>query len=214
MPETPAPPTSEPLELTQFDETGTEPSHWLWAARKLRRAAELILREFGALADLAPPGEPVALIHLVPRKGQTMDTDVKGYELSPIFMMLAGLSLENVFKGVCIRRQPEIVKDGTLPKWLTSHSLTQLADRAGVPLSDAEADLLERLHMHVMWAGRYPVPKDSKGWQLHVILKGPHKMAKRAFWMGSDGKVFAVLFDRLAAIIEAPPATPASPRPV
>jgi hypothetical protein len=190
------------IEEEQFDETGAVPTHWLWSARKLRKAAEMILREFEHLGQLAPPGEPVALVPLIPRKGQMLDGPIEGHELAPIFMMLAGLALENAFKGVCIKKSPQTVKGGRLPTWLTSHNLAQLSGRAQVSMTRAEKELVERLHVHVMWAGRYPVPKDATGWQIHRVASSTLKTAKLAFWLGSDGVIFRRLFDKLAAEIE------------
>jgi hypothetical protein len=74
-----------------------------------------------------------------------------------VAMLLAGLALENLAKGLVIRR--EGLDGAALPKGLSSHETRRYLDRAKVELSAAEQKLVSRLEAYVVWAGRYPVPK-------------------------------------------------------
>jgi len=85
----------------------------------------------------------------------------------PMYMMLAGLALENLLKGIQIARDPRLVlpspskRTALLASTLTRHLDLNLVRDAGVRLSPEEADLVERLSVFVVWGGRYPVPKDA-----------------------------------------------------
>jgi hypothetical protein len=74
-----------------------------------------------------------------------------------VAMLLAGLALENLAKGLVIRR--EGLDGAALPKGLSKHETRRYLDRAKVDLSTAEQKLVSRLEAYVVWAGRYPVPK-------------------------------------------------------
>jgi hypothetical protein len=74
-----------------------------------------------------------------------------------VAMLLAGLALENLAKGLVIRREGLSGRGlGSLDKHETLSYLT----RAKVRLSNSERKLVRRLEAYVLWAGRYPVPKN------------------------------------------------------
>lgn len=75
-------------------------------------------------------------------------------------MMLAGLTIENLLKGVCIGKEPPLSNDGDFR--LRTHKLLDLAARADLALGEDERGLLERLEVFIEWAGRYPIPLSYK----------------------------------------------------
>ena len=80
-------------------------------------------------------------------------------------MLLLGLALENAIKAVHVAFD----KTGMVQRvginsesWRSDggHDLPDLATKV-MELSDEDAELLRRLQEHIIWAGRYPVPKKS-----------------------------------------------------
>jgi hypothetical protein len=81
-------------------------------------------------------------------------------------LMLCGMSLELLFKAI-------VVAKGETPD-TSSHELPELARLAGVPLTSKQKGLLEVLTAYIYWAGRYPVPKDSKYYVPLIKLEHQH----------------------------------------
>lgn len=73
--------------------------------------------------------------------------------------MLFGFALENLAKGIIVGRDPKVV---TRKRWQggNGHNLAALFDRAKIPLTDDERDLLDRTSRLTVWKGRYPVHLD------------------------------------------------------
>jgi hypothetical protein len=112
---------------------------------------------------------------------------IVGTNAYPIAMMLAGLCLENLIKGLRIRQTPSLVLADGLDKGLTHHRLNDLFKEATFPLSPAETAFVERVRHFVEWAGKYPFPRKLEstrtGLSMHDI----------------DRETFASLADRLRA---------------
>jgi hypothetical protein len=77
-------------------------------------------------------------------------------------MLLDGLSLENLIKGILIGRNPSVVNSNSLDIKLLSkskggHDLSKLMQKASIELSLEEFDVVERLTKFVVWAGKYPI---------------------------------------------------------
>jgi hypothetical protein len=69
-----------------FELIGGEPHAWLIEARQLKRAADLVLPELREIFSVSPHGRP-------------RYEDVK---LKNSYMLLAGLALENLAKGILL----------------------------------------------------------------------------------------------------------------
>jgi hypothetical protein len=81
------------------------------------------------------------------------------------FFVIAGYAVENALKARIVALH--IHGGGTLPDGKavlkivpTTHNFIALAKRAGVSLTPNEEALLRRLTSYVIWAGRYPIPKE------------------------------------------------------
>lgn len=78
-----------------------------------------------------------------------------GFSLSiacqPVYHMLCGLSLEVILKAILAQRNQNIPE---------IHDLNDLAARVGIKRSPQEKNLLKYYTSAVVWAGRYPTPKN------------------------------------------------------
>jgi hypothetical protein len=124
---------------SDFEIVGQEPHAWLMEATQLKRAADLVRQELTKIFAVSPQGRP-------------------RYEDAVLFnsyMLLAGLALENLAKGILVGRNSGVVTPDMFN--LKGHNLQQLAQQAVPTLSKTELDILSRLTAFVTWAGRYPI---------------------------------------------------------
>jgi hypothetical protein len=87
------------------------------------------------------------------------------------FFVLVGLAVENELKARILQKHLDAGRKfppGTdlfagdanvFPN--TDHNLTVLADWTGFTFTDGEKGLLDRLSSYLVWAGRYPIPKNA-----------------------------------------------------
>jgi hypothetical protein len=169
--------------LTQrWEQIARSPVHWLISADDLRACSELVGQRFvDYFAKRLPPGT-----------GETTE-GVPAVSFGPIFLMLAGYSIEALVKSICVAREPEavvVVRKGRrkLPDWLTTHDLEGLLKRAEVELRDTDRTFLRRLHASVVWSGRYPVDKSP----------GP----VQKFSSTGDLAAFRCLYDKLGPLLQ------------
>lgn len=86
--------------------------------------------------------------------------------ISNVFMLIAGLALENYLKAVCI------AKNGQFNKQLKTHDFVKLVNLSQINFSTKEEELIERLECFVIFAGRYPAPLHSKDLTLRNFKTG------------------------------------------
>lgn len=143
----------------------TRPHYWLMSSIYLKHSADILLSHMRTHSD-----EPVMLTFensfgRLSSKIDTVDMIFRPY------MFLAGLSIENLLKAICLFIDSGQVdtKTGTLSgKILSSkHNLRSLATRIclnqGTDLIDLDeiGGFLDKLQQFILWAGRYPVPRHS-----------------------------------------------------
>ena len=159
-------------EADLFESIHQDSYSWLRQAKQLRLAANAIL-----------PCWEAALL----RRRSEPDTQEKMLAYSEAFMMLTGLAFENLFKGILYGRNPE----HSLAKSEGGHGIVKMAEGIS-SLVAREQDLLERLKLYLVWAGRYPLPKNVEkfisSWGQVSILT-------------DDPLVIDQLFDRFAQIL-------------
>lgn len=171
----------------QFQFRLTEPRLWVHSAQSLFLAASLLhekVEEFGnILQGKIECDEENRLSH-------------PGLYVHQTFMLLIGLALENVIKGLCVKKEGAFDKNKKFK--FTSHRLLDLIKKTGISISKQENDLLERLEVFIYWAGKYPSPlnykdllprtsSNGKGWSPLTIM------------LGSDYDVASGLYERLAS---------------
>lgn len=71
----------------------------------------------------------------------------------PVFPMLCGLSLELMYKAICVAKSINFNKEHNLPK------LCKLAE---VPATEEEYQFLALFTESVVWEGKYPVPTEKR----------------------------------------------------
>jgi hypothetical protein len=120
--------------------------------------------------------------------------------VAPVYLMLAGLALEALAKGV-------LVADGRLTVYATSekldfkwgmpeHLTPEMLTSAGIELTDEEREMVIRLAMFVRWAGRYPAPKVAA--ELPPVYRPGERTEERgAVWYAGDFARAGALYDRL-----------------
>lgn len=144
---------SNPENTNLFELVGRDSHTWLFNAVQLKRAADVVRVEIDK-----------AFVVVNHPYGKVPIQDVY---LFYSYYLLAGLSLENLAKGILIGRNPNVVSSGQLDlKMLVGsgngHDLPNLAHRMVVSLSQREQDLLSRLKEFIVW-GKYPIPlKENK----------------------------------------------------
>ena len=127
----------------------SEPESWRRNAHTLRRAADSVYASMAPAMSAAVRGE---------------DAPDDELFLTGPYLMLSGMAVENLLKGVLVRRGAEIVEGGQLRRLGggDGHDLLTLAGRVSQPLAESHKDLLRRLATHVRWGGRYPIPSRAE----------------------------------------------------
>ena len=132
--------------LPMFERVAKEPIVWALQSSSLVKAARLLRPEIDASFASV-------------RTRNANDSVHAGHDLAPVFMMLMAFAIENLLKGILVRRQPHRVTTVQLTKWEGGgHNLVELAKAAKVTLTRNEIRLLLTLSIHGEWAGRYPCP--------------------------------------------------------
>lgn len=142
-------PEVESAELALFRKAGQLPLTWQWSAREFVAAANIQWRRHQETVRAKLPGAPSScLLNLV----------------APT-MLMYGLALENMIKGLLIARGIDGTSTGKLNPRLKIHNLRKLGTDAGLPVSEGVNELLDKLRWSVE-TGRYPVgieptPRDA-----------------------------------------------------
>lgn len=160
--------------IPSLSEEKSHPNHWYNRAADLRASAG-------------------ALWHAMKHDGQQSISESlglgHGYSLSvacrPVYHMLCGLSLEVIIKAVLAYRRAKIPE---------IHDLNTLAGLIGMKPTMKEKDLLKYYTSSVVWAGRYPIPKNCNDESLQtfyddarkVLVKPQKKSATLQFLVHND----------------------------
>lgn len=120
--------------IEEFKKTGQIPLIWQWTAREFVCAANIIRRRHEAA---------------------TLPADQLWKLLGPM-LLLYGLALENLLKGLLVAQGVDATSTGTLNHQLKTHNVLKLWNWAKLPITHATEDLLKRLHWSIE-AGKYPV---------------------------------------------------------
>jgi len=168
-----------------FREGGGDPSSWLYSAEALMRAARGLLPTMEA------------------DKRRLVDpTPATGFEapVTPIYILLVGLAIENLVKGIYVARNPTACSSDNLPSELTKHKTIEFFERLDLSFSQAEGHLLERIETFVLWAGRYPIPR-----KLDDLLPRNHPeggSGPLTYVTSTDFEMLEALISRLTGTLE------------
>jgi hypothetical protein len=171
---------SNPAQDTNsYELIGRDPHTWLFHATQLKRAADAIKVEIDKA--FAASNYPYGRV------------PIQDLYLFYSYFLLAGLSLENLAKGILIGRNPNIVSNGKLNlKMLAGssngHHLPNLAGQVGILLSEEERNILPRLKECIVW-GKYPI---------HLTASGTIHQS----FSYSDFAVIDELFEKFSAVLK------------
>jgi hypothetical protein len=132
------------------------PDSWLNYAEELEEAAEALW---------ADSGNSMRIETGTQLDGSLMLTKKPSAHLRS-YILLAGLALENVLKGLIIANDAKLISSARLDKTLKSHKLLDLVKRIdGLVLSKDEKRIVQICQDAIPYWGRYPVPLVYQGLQ-------------------------------------------------
>jgi hypothetical protein len=165
-----------------YELLGQSPLTWLEQAEFLRMSAAPIL---GKLREVLP----IPQVYPGVREQKVAFVDS--------FMLLMGLSFENLIKGVHIARTPSLSIDDRMKIWKShrgGHGISTLI-KIVTRVSSSEENLLKRLEEYAFWAGRYPIPVNT-----NQYVKSIKPQNLRSFTMQVPA-LCDTLFERLASML-------------
>ena len=124
----------------------TNPDCWMAKAETLYEAANAFREKYWPIQ----------------RKEKDAEAGCSDFQRGPVYMLLAGLAIETLIKGIMVGKNPNLVEPQKLSQELTHHNLLELYRAAGMRESNSRNNLLLRLQNYVEIFGRYPVTKTKK----------------------------------------------------
>lgn len=141
------------------------PAAWRQTAIGLKRSADIIWEQWFGIFQRLEGGRTATA---------TQQEAVDLSFLLPTFLLLYGLAIENATKGLLVSKDNSIVE--SVIKWNVKsggHDLRELYTATGLLIEKEEQELLDALTQAVLWAGRYPVPKNHANKREFGISLGP-----------------------------------------
>jgi len=151
-------------------EDRSHPNHWRNRAADLKASAGALWHAMGSQAE-------VIALELGYYPGYSMKVACR-----PVYHMLCGLSLELIMKAVLVQRATE-------QKQVEIHFLHKLHQLLGLKLDSERKQLLDFYEASVVWAGRYPTPRNPTDEKLlsHYDLVG--RVLTKPLPMGTSSAV-------------------------
>lgn len=158
-----------PYDVRFYNAFGKSALLWLEQSRALHRAAVALMRKESMWCGAMTP-------------------EVN----TPIALMLGGYAVETLLKMVIIgdycdakglTYEAQRAKD-FLP---TTHNLQKLAEKAGLRTSKTDRELLTNISKYTVWAGRYPIPMESSGYDGPAVFDrvgSGKRLAEHPIWTG------------------------------
>jgi hypothetical protein len=150
-------PESEETTKRRLAKTLRNPDNWFHSARRL----------IFAMRQLEP--STIQFWKALSNQGTSREKDfpIPDVECLSVYLMLAGLAIENSCKGhIASHLRPDekaILDEGKLPPRLDrQHRIIRLLSETGINLSVEENELLTRVQDSIRWLDRYPAPKSFK----------------------------------------------------
>ena len=169
----------------QFQAGACLPLSWLLMASSLHRAAMIIWEQVEQDRKTQLDPEKLAQSDNIPR-------------LTPVFMFLAGLTIETLVKGILVSQESALDNNGKFK--FNKHNLVGLLEQASITLSHDERDLVGRLEQYIKWAGRYPVPLKTSDFVPRSWPSG--EIAPLPQITDSDGPAIFALMEKLKNELE------------
>lgn len=136
---------------------------WLDNSEKLKFSADIIQKELQILID-----------HFQ-RDELDFNNEDKVQALWNSYYLIIGLAFENLIKGLSIENNRSLKNFdeifNTLWKHNSGHGISKIAKDNITDLTDEEIDFFEKLEIYILWAGRYPLPKN-----IDIFVKDKNKL--------------------------------------
>jgi len=171
-------------EERNYEMLAESPLMWLEQAELLKMSAEVILVELLKLTNVSQTFPGVREKKL-------------GYVQS--FMLLMGLSFENLIKGTLTALTPTSSIEARLKEWKSynkGHGIAGLA-KTITSLNPDEENLLIRLEIYIVWAGRYSIASTVNQYAKSLQPTNLHT------FKFTDPTLCDSLFSRLSFILKA-----------
>jgi hypothetical protein len=146
---------------------------WLAQAKQLRLSADVMFVEWEKIIKY-PPSNP--------------GIQEKMLAYSQALMLLIGFAFENLVKGILYGRD----SNNRLARSKGGHGILQMTQGI-ITLTPDELDLLERLEIYLIWAGRYRIPMKSDRF---------HESQGRVSIRTSDSIITDQLFNKLEQVLQ------------
>lgn len=158
-----------PYDVRSFNSFGKSAILWLEQSRTLHRAAVSLMKK-----------ESMWCAAMTPEVN------------APIALMLGGYAVETLLKMVIVGdyccanglTYNALRADDFLP---TIHDLKKLAEKAALRIRKSDYELLAKLSKYPLWAGRYPIPKKSSGYDgpaIFDLIRRGERLAENPVWTG------------------------------
>lgn len=147
----------EKYRLEQRTEVANNPNTWLRHAKSLKKAAGIIYEQIDKIEDelVTSPSSPT---------------------IWPIYLMLSGLALENLIKGIYVTKNGALDGGGDLNNLLTHHKENKIRllsnENKIEELDNQDYFVIERLEQYVDSWGRYGIEKKVERKNLKSIPEG------------------------------------------
>ncbi len=122
------------------------------------------------------------------------------------YFMLSAFAIENLLKARLVQLHANAFRARfdrlqKFPHALKSHDLIRLAKASGERIYKAEEDLMRRLSINAIWAGRYPVPVEVRS--MASIARYDDGQVHPVSWYGEHdfGRINA-LYNRFERLVE------------
>lgn len=177
-----------------FPRSATSPEMWNWTATHLKRAADLLFARCRSATqeqlqkvryDATRDDRPQSGSRPVTRREFRVLVEMG---LADISLMLLGLAVENLAKGILWSRRASATGIAGLAELdkkvdLNHHRLVDLVTSCELELSPDEHDALKVVNAYTTWRGRYPVPKAAK--KLYPAKGKTGRMLHRGYAAGA-----------------------------
>jgi hypothetical protein len=141
------------------------PKAWRRTSIGLKRSADIIWEKWFEIFQRLDGGQTAKA---TPQEADDL------ISLLPTYLLLYGLAIENVSKELLVAKDASVVE--SVIKWKVKgggHDLRELYTATGLLIVTDEQELLDALTEAVLWAGRYPVPKNHENKTEFGISLGP-----------------------------------------
>ena len=139
----------------EFFELQAFPSFWQAKGMELHRSALVLANQFAA--------DSYALSQSVRdfEEGRIAEQPSFPTSVMSQFLLLAAFSIENLFKGLVLFKEPGLVSAGRITGIIKSHDLIALAARADVQLTSDEQRFCQLASSASIYWGRYPTSNSA-----------------------------------------------------